>query len=44
MWLFVFQRHLNDAEFEAVLHLPREEFYRQPAWRRNDLKRKARMF
>ncbi|XP_041985409.1 actin-binding LIM protein 2 isoform X2 [Aricia agestis] len=38
------ERHLSDAEFEAVLQLPRAEFYRLPQWRRNELKRRARLF
>ncbi|XP_023317094.1 actin-binding LIM protein 2 isoform X1 [Trichogramma pretiosum] len=38
------ERHLSDAEFEAVLHCSRSEFYRMPQWRRNELKRRARLF
>ncbi|XP_008207259.1 actin-binding LIM protein 1 isoform X5 [Nasonia vitripennis] len=38
------ERHLSDAEFEAVLHCTRSEFYRMPQWRRNDIKRRARLF
>ncbi|XP_020293146.1 actin-binding LIM protein 2 isoform X3 [Pseudomyrmex gracilis] len=38
------ERHLSDAEFEAVLQCSRAEFYRLPQWRRNDLKRRARLF
>ncbi|XP_058798099.1 actin-binding LIM protein 2 isoform X6 [Phymastichus coffea] len=38
------ERHLSDAEFEAVLHCTRSEFYRLPQWRRNDIKRRARLF
>ncbi|XP_069699460.1 actin-binding LIM protein 2 isoform X3 [Periplaneta americana] len=38
------ERHLSDTEFEAVLQLNRVEFYRLPQWRRNDLKRRARLF
>lgn len=42
--LFSFQRHLSDAEFEAVLQCTRAEFYRLPQWRRNEIKRRARLF
>nr|XP_032523296.1 actin-binding LIM protein 3-like [Danaus plexippus plexippus] len=38
------ERHLSDAEFEAILQAPRPEFYRLPQWRRNELKRRARLF
>lgn len=38
------ERHLCDAEFEAILQLPRPDFYRLPQWRRNELKRRARLF
>ncbi|XP_046614687.1 actin-binding LIM protein 2 isoform X3 [Neodiprion virginianus] len=38
------ERHLSDAEFEAILQFTRAEFYRLPQWRRNEIKRKARLF
>ncbi|XP_017754179.1 PREDICTED: actin-binding LIM protein 2 isoform X1 [Eufriesea mexicana] len=38
------ERHLSDAEFEAVLQFSRAEFYRLPQWRRNEIKRRARLF
>ncbi|XP_045780584.1 actin-binding LIM protein 2 isoform X4 [Maniola jurtina] len=38
------ERHLSDAEFEAILQVGRQEFYRLPQWRRNELKRRARLF
>ncbi|XP_011497253.1 PREDICTED: actin-binding LIM protein 3 [Ceratosolen solmsi marchali] len=38
------ERHLSDTEFEAVLHCTRTDFYRLPQWRRNDIKRRARLF
>lgn len=38
------QRHLSDVEFEAILQCSRSEFYRLPQWRRNELKRRARLF
>lgn len=39
-----FQRHLSDQEFEALLQLPRSDFYRLPQWKRNDMKRRVRLF
>ncbi|XP_011333384.1 actin-binding LIM protein 2 isoform X6 [Ooceraea biroi] len=38
------ERHLSDAEFEAVLQYSRAEFYRMPQWRRNEIKKRARLF
>ncbi|XP_015597128.1 actin-binding LIM protein 2 isoform X7 [Cephus cinctus] len=38
------ERHLSDAEFEAILQFTRAEFYRLPQWRRNEIKRRARLF
>lgn len=38
------QRHLSDVEFEHVLQCTRSDFYRMPQWRRNDIKRRARLF
>lgn len=38
------QRHLSDVEFEAILQCTRSEFYRMPQWRRNEIKRRARLF
>ncbi|XP_030019576.1 actin-binding LIM protein 3 isoform X2 [Manduca sexta] len=38
------ERHLSDAEFEAILQICRQDFYRLPQWRRNELKRRARLF
>lgn len=38
------ERHLSDAEFEAILQITRHDFYRLPQWRRNELKRRARLF
>ncbi|XP_025153452.1 actin-binding LIM protein 2 isoform X2 [Harpegnathos saltator] len=38
------ERHLSDAEFEMVLQCSRAEFYRLPQWRRNEIKRRARLF
>jgi actin-binding LIM protein len=38
------ERHLSDVEFEAILQCTRSEFYRLPQWRRNEIKRRARLF
>ncbi|XP_076244653.1 actin binding LIM protein Uncoordinated 115a isoform X7 [Calliopsis andreniformis] len=38
------ERHLSDAEFEEVLQCSRAGFYRLPQWRRNEIKRRARLF
>ncbi|XP_037952792.1 actin-binding LIM protein 3 isoform X3 [Teleopsis dalmanni] len=38
------ERHLSDVEFEHVLQCTRAEFYRLPQWRRNELKRRAKLF
>ncbi|XP_044271565.1 actin-binding LIM protein 3 isoform X2 [Tribolium madens] len=38
------ERHLSDAEFEAIFQVARTDFYRLPQWRRNELKRRARLF
>lgn len=40
----LFQRHLSDVEFDAILQCNRSEFYRMPQWRRNEIKRRARLF
>jgi len=38
------ERHLTDAEFDAVFKCLREEFYRLPYWKRCDLKRRIFLF
>ncbi|KAI5715983.1 hypothetical protein M8J77_025597 [Diaphorina citri] len=38
------ERHLSDVEFETLFLCTRAEFYRLPTWRRNDLKKRARLF
>ncbi|CAH1708510.1 actin-binding LIM protein 1 isoform X5 [Aphis gossypii] len=37
-------RHLSPTEFEAVFQMSQAEFYQLPKWRRNELKRRARLF
>ena len=38
------EKHLNDEDFEMVFHMPRDDFYALPLWRRNDFKRRVRLF
>ncbi|XP_060645875.1 actin-binding LIM protein 3 isoform X2 [Drosophila nasuta] len=38
------ERHLSDIEFEHILQCARSEFYRLPQWRRNELKRRVKLF
>ncbi|CAH1406097.1 unnamed protein product [Nezara viridula] len=38
------ERHLSEAEFETLFQCTRSEFYRLPQWKRNDLKKRARLF
>lgn len=38
------ERHLSDAEFEAIFQMTRSDFYRIPSWKRNDLKKRMRLF
>ncbi|XP_069952484.1 uncharacterized protein [Cherax quadricarinatus] len=38
------ERHLSDTDFEMVFHMTRMDFYRLPEWRRNDLKRRSKLF
>ncbi|XP_070070215.1 coiled-coil domain-containing protein 40 isoform X2 [Drosophila takahashii] len=38
------ERHLSDIEFEHILQCARTEFYRLPQWRRNELKRRVKLF
>lgn len=42
--VYLFQRHLSDTEFEQLFQCTRSDFYRLPQWRRNELKRRARLF
>nr|CAH7727599.1 unnamed protein product [Callosobruchus chinensis] len=38
------ERHLSDQEFETLFQVSRTDFYRLPMWRRNELKRRLRLF
>ena len=38
------ERHLTDAEFEAIFKCLRDEFYRLPYWIRCDMKRRFFLF
>ncbi|XP_064465579.1 actin-binding LIM protein 3-like [Ornithodoros turicata] len=41
---FHLERHLSNKEFQALFHMTRLDFYRLPEWKRNDLKRRAKLF
>ncbi|XP_076372214.1 actin-binding LIM protein 3-like isoform X3 [Tachypleus tridentatus] len=36
--------HLSNEEFHQIFHMSRLQFYRMPEWRRNYLKRRAKLF
>jgi len=38
------EKHLNDEDFEMVFQMSSDEFYSMPLWRRNDFKRRVRLF
>ncbi|XP_014251095.1 actin-binding LIM protein 3-like isoform X3 [Cimex lectularius] len=38
------ERHLSQAEFETLFQCSRSDFYMMPSWKRNDLKKRARLF
>lgn len=38
------ERHLSNDEFHYLFHCDRIDFYRLPEWKRNELKRRARLF
>ncbi|XP_022253548.1 actin-binding LIM protein 1-like [Limulus polyphemus] len=38
------ERHLSNQEFQQIFHMSRMQFYRMSEWRRNDLKRRAKLF
>lgn len=38
------EKHLSDADFAMAFNMPREDFYRLPKWRRNDLKKRLKLF
>jgi len=38
------ERHLQNSEFEYIFGCNRMDFYRLPEWRRNELKRRAKLF
>ena len=37
-------KHLNDADFQMAFHMRKEEFYAMPLWKRNDMKRRVKLF
>lgn len=38
------ERHLSNEEFQYIFHCDRLDFYRLPAWKRNELKRRVKLF
>ncbi|XP_054168729.1 actin-binding LIM protein 2-like [Oppia nitens] len=38
------ERHLQNSEFEQLFHMNRIDFYRLPEWRRNEMKRRVKLF
>ena len=38
------ERHLSTEEFMGLFHMTRVEFYRLPEWKRNDMKKRIRLF
>lgn len=38
------ERHLSGEEFQYIFHCDRLDFYRLPEWKRNELKRRAKLF
>ena len=37
-------KQLSDADFEMAFHMRKPEFYAMPLWRRNDMKRRVKLF
>ena len=38
------EKHLNAEDFQMVFQMTRDEFYSLPLWRRNDFKRRVKLF
>ena len=38
------ERHLENSEFERILGMNRMDFYRLPEWKRNELKKRVKLF
>ncbi|KAF7490681.1 Actin-binding LIM protein 2, partial [Sarcoptes scabiei] len=38
------ERHLENTEFEEIFGMDRSEFYRLPEWKRNELKKRVKLF
>ncbi len=38
------EKHLSNADFQMVFQMSRDEFYTLPLWRRNDYKRRVKLF
>ncbi len=38
------EKHLSDADFELAFGCNQEEFYRMPLWKRNNMKKRVKLF
>lgn len=38
------EKHLNSSDFEMIFQMTKDEFYSLPLWRRNDYKRRVKLF
>ncbi|XP_065564936.1 actin-binding LIM protein 3-like isoform X3 [Artemia franciscana] len=38
------ERHLSDVDFEVIFQMSRGDFYRIPEWRRNELKKRVKLY
>lgn len=41
---FLLQAYLSDEDFEAILEMPKEAFYKLPKWKQDQLKKKVDLF
>ncbi len=38
------EKHLSDTDFDMAFGLSKDDFYRQPMWKRNEMKKRVRLF
>ena len=38
------EKHLNYGDFKTAFNMSKDTFYSLPPWKRNDLKRRAKLF
>ena len=41
---FVYQAYLTDEDFVGLFKVDREGFYKMPAWKQRDMKKKVSLF